>query len=64
MDVIKTDKLLPTTTSSTPLTNVSVVTTEGTAITQPGGGPGDEKQNGGCSEGRSTGTDIFNEMRR
>ena len=56
MNVIKTDE--------TPLTNVFVVTTEGTAITQPGGGPGDEKQNGGCSEGRGAGTDIFNEMRR
>ncbi|CAB4027794.1 Receptor-type tyrosine- phosphatase delta [Paramuricea clavata] len=56
MDVIKTDEL-PTKASSTPLTNVSVVTTEGTAITQPGGGPDDEKQSGGCSEGRSAGTE-------
>ena len=70
MNVIKTDKLSPSTTSSTPLTNVPMVTTEETKIKQSGGGkgtsdddPDDGSSGGGSSGGSSTGINVFIEIR-
>ena len=70
MDAIKTDKLSPSTTSSTPLTNIPVVTTEETTITQSGGGkgpsnsdPDDGSSGGDSSGGSSTGRNVFIEIR-
>ena len=70
MDVIKTDKLSPSTTSSTFLTNVPMVTTVETITKQSGGGkgpsnddPDDGSSGGGSSGGSSTGINVFIEIR-
>jgi hypothetical protein len=71
MNVIKTDnKLSPTKAPLTPLTNMPVVTTEGTTTKQPGGGksssdddPDDGSSGGGSSGGSSTGINVFIEIR-